>query len=373
MALLQAFGKGARARPASETQPAKTHDRQLAADHDRALAKLTTLKLKLEAALERLAGLQAELDGARAELKGADTKTAALTRDIFRLNKRIGRMATENDYLHRYLKWCWTSYPGSDQAWRERPQGSDPARDRADHLRARLVAALAEPSPSPPDLRVTAVVTSCRRHDLLAQTLDSFFAANTCPVERLIVVEDGDEIAPGAVRSRFAGQPVDWISTGGRVGQIHAIDRAYAQVLTPYIFHFEDDWEFVRGGFIEGSLAILQAEPLCLQVSLRGAPAPGAEASIGAEHASGGVAWRRLMPHLAIWRGFSFNPGLKRLRDYRLLGSYAAFVDSRIGSGALAEGQLSELYGDVGFFGAALWSNGGERYVRHLGRGRHVD
>ena len=35
-----------------------------------------------------------------------------------------------------------------------------------------------------------------------------------------------------------------------QLGQMRSIDRAYAQVTTPLIFHCEDDWLFTRGGFI---------------------------------------------------------------------------------------------------------------------------
>jgi hypothetical protein len=37
-----------------------------------------------------------------------------------------------------------------------------------------------------------------------------------------------------------------------------SIDRAYADVTTPFIFHCEDDWRFFRSGFIEESLLLLE-------------------------------------------------------------------------------------------------------------------
>jgi hypothetical protein len=87
----------------------------------------------------------------------------------------------------------------------------------------------------------TVVLTSCQRHDLLERTLDSFHKFNTDDrVGRIIVIEDGDG-DPSEVRKKFGAE---LIRTGARLGQIAAIDRAYAQVDTPYIFHLEDDWEF---------------------------------------------------------------------------------------------------------------------------------
>ena len=53
-----------------------------------------------------------------------------------------------------------------------------------------------------------------------------------------------------------------WLATGKRIGQMPAIDEAYRQVETEYIFHCEDDWEFTAPGFIERSLAVLTANPM---------------------------------------------------------------------------------------------------------------
>ena len=47
------------------------------------------------------------------------------------------------------------------------------------------------------------------------------------------------------------------------------IDLAYSNVDTEWIFHCEDDWEFYREGFVEDSMALLEANPEALQVWLR--------------------------------------------------------------------------------------------------------
>ena len=115
-------------------------------------------------------------------------------------------------------------------------------------------------------LDTTVVVTSCNRHDLLARTLQSFFDHNTDrSIARVIVVEDGDADPTDICRPYGA----EAIRSGQRIGQIRAIDLAYAHVQTPYIFHLEDDWEFYRSGFIEKSRAHLEADPFALLVWLR--------------------------------------------------------------------------------------------------------
>jgi hypothetical protein len=233
---------------------------------------------------------------------------------------------------------------------------------------------LASPDFPVEDRRVTVVVTSCRRHDLLGRTLASFFERNAFPIQKVIVIEDGAEPFSPDLKARFSDQPMEWLNTIERVGQIRAVDIAYRRVETPYLFHMEDDWEFVRPGFIEASMPILEAEPLCLQVWIRGAPGPDSHQLEPGDHVTSGQTWRKVAKgHALLWHGFSFNPGLKRLRDYRLVGSsYAANVESGLGNGGQAEAQLSELYESVGFFAATLWMDNGESFIRHRGRDRHV-
>lgn len=113
---------------------------------------------------------------------------------------------------------------------------------------------------------ITVVVTSCNRHDLLERTLVSFRKFNTDPgVARILVVEDGDG-DPSEVCNRL---DATLIRTGGRVGQIAAIDRAYEMVRTPFIFHLEDDWEFYRSGLMERSRGVLNVDPSTVCVWLR--------------------------------------------------------------------------------------------------------
>src|SRR5262245_61091896 len=111
---------------------------------------------------------------------------------------------------------------------------------------------------------VTLVVTSCGRPDLLERTLESFFALNTYPLAQTIIIEDGPANPPA-----FAVPGLTYIANEVRIGQVNSIDRAYSCVRTPYVLHWEDDWETYRGGFIEPSIEILERYPEILQVALR--------------------------------------------------------------------------------------------------------
>lgn len=221
------------------------------------------------------------------------------------------------------------------------------------------------------DADITVVVTSCNRHDLLARTLASFRAHETeGRVARILVAEDGDA-DPAGVCAEFGAEH---FCTGDRVGQIRLIDQAYARVRTPYIFHLEDDWEFYRSGFMERSRALLERDPKILLVQLRAwNDTNGHPLSHAAPDNSFGV---MATGYCDCWHGFTFNPGLRRLSDYRLLGgSYekqprTMYVIARMPTAALPfEVEASAFYHRLGYR-AFILDEGG--YVRHIGGDRHV-
>jgi hypothetical protein len=212
----------------------------------------------------------------------------------------------------------------------------------------------------------TVVVTSCNRHDLLERTLNSFRIFNTYRgIKRILVVEDGDA-DPGEICRKHEAH---LLRTGKRIGQPRAIDLAYGQVDTHYIFHLEDDWEFYHPGFIEKSKAILDNDPSTLLAHLRAwDDMNGQPLSFQAEDQSLGVL---AFGYDRFWHGFTLNPALRRLSDYKRLGSFAEHrLDSYPWPGRGShEAAASEFYYRLGYRAVILESHG---YVRHIGDGRHV-
>jgi hypothetical protein len=199
---------------------------------------------------------------------------------------------------------------------------------------------------------LTAVFTSCDRHDLLKETLDSFIRVQCggSKPDRTIIIEDSAAAMPGWLRENIhyysanLGK-VEWVSNECRMGQIYSIDRAYAMVKTDYIFHCEDDWVFNLGGdWMVESRKILEKYPTILQVSLRGDT--GWHQLIDQPPYEG---FKICMPHWkGGWGGISFNPGLRRLSDYQRIGSYGKFT--AYGSMGLGhEIDLSKRMLDLGY------------------------
>ena len=224
---------------------------------------------------------------------------------------------------------------------------------------------------------VTVVLTSCGRPDLLARTLDSFFKYNTYAVREFIVIEDGEVKSSLADEKRYLERNIRWLYTGRKVGQILAIDLAYRLVSTPYIFHCEDDWEFIAPGFIEKSMLVLEQNSNVLQVWIRGLKDTNGHPIIDTPFFADGTPFRLMQPgyptrEWGTWHGFSFNPGLRRLREYLLIGSYRSMDPLGEKQCWEIEREVSEFYAKQRFLAAILADNDSNGYVRHIGWGRRV-
>lgn len=232
-------------------------------------------------------------------------------------------------------------------------------------------------------LAVTMVITSCGRQDLLAQTLESFEVQSPDTLDELIIVEDGPadnsfvhDIIPSAKKITLLNSPVQ------RRGQLLNIEWAYSKITTPYIFHCEDDWKFIKPNFIQDSKTILQEFPDCLMVHLRSHRDQWQE--------SHNRSWieetEYKLADLSYWKtrpwithdggfGFTFNPGLRRLADYKKVNGIRMPVVNRYGpnfnikDGCLIERTNAENYQKLGMWCASLEPEG---RVEHIGWHRHI-
>jgi len=206
------------------------------------------------------------------------------------------------------------------------------------------------------DKKITFALTSCGRPDLLEKTIDSFLEMNTYPIEKYIINEDsGIEGINDHLVKKYHFLNIEWIINKFRIGQIKSIDNMYSKINTEYIFHCEEDWLFTERYFIEKSLSILENNPNIIQVWLRdqkdtnGHPIEPYSENFDL----------LTLGHYDVWHGFSFNPGIKRMTDYKLIGSYEL-----IGR----EPQISVKYNELGFRAAILK----KKHVEHIGWDRHI-
>ncbi|MET0605118.1 MAG: hypothetical protein ABWZ80_01560 [Beijerinckiaceae bacterium] len=145
-----------------------------------------------------------------------------------------------------------------------------------------------------------------------------------------------------------------------KLGQMRSIDRLYDSVVTPYVIHLEDDWEFIRPIELERIVGMLEKRP-DVSVALlahreyaphleRGARLTGID----------GLAYKCFEHDThPLWFSYSFNPSIVRIDLWRRLGPFAKYETEEKLSGELKK---------QGMRIALLWPPIG----RHIGDDRHV-
>ena len=232
--------------------------------------------------------------------------------------------------------------------------------------------------------RVTFVLTACGRMDLLEKTLDSFFKYNEYPIERYIITEDSadPEIFKQCEelnQTKYGGQ-LEFIFNHEKLGHLMSVDKAYSMVETPYVFHCQEDWEFVKGGFILPSIKVLEFYPKAIQCWIR----PKADRILNhidknVYELPVGVPVRLVKPCSYIvkgaqkdgsdlvvkdYMGFSFNPGVKRISDWKLLPEGYTPI--------LRENLIDKTYREMGYTTLTLCLNDKDGWVRHIGWDRRA-
>jgi hypothetical protein len=216
---------------------------------------------------------------------------------------------------------------------------------------------------------ISLVITSCGRVELLKRTIASFLKYNDIPISEVILIDDsGDIIVKEEIEKYFNllgwNVPVNLLFNAKNIGQVKSIDIAYSRVKQPYIFHLENDWEFICCGFMSKSLTILDTCPNVLTVWLRGLLDTNTHPVDDLIYNTLGVDFR-LMSVNALggsWHGFTWNPGLRRTIDYKNIGTFADFIYDN-DFAALTECRIGQWYYERGFRAATLLN----KYVKHIG------
>lgn len=206
------------------------------------------------------------------------------------------------------------------------------------------------------NLQYTVALTSCGRFDLLRRTVESLLRhADAAPAKFIIAEDSGDE----KVRDVLADLdfPFEFMINRPALGQIRAVDAAYAKIETPFVFHCQDDWEFFRAGFVTESFALLNEFPKVSAVMLRGRDERKELRKLPSEELNG-VRFFRARPELHwYFFGYGFNPGMRRLSDWQKIAPFSAVGRER---------EISFVFKRRGFYTAHLEIPA----VCHIGWGR---
>ena len=207
----------------------------------------------------------------------------------------------------------------------------------------------------------TLVITSCRRFDLLEKTLASM-RPWIGKFPNRIVVEDSDD------RPQFfndlESEGFSVLINGSSLGQHRSIDNAYGQVETDYIFHCEDDWEFLVEPNVCAAKHILKnginGHRDFSLVSFRDSTRKEKhDQSTYREYELMGSRYRYSFKQRSKYNSFTFNPSMLRLDLHETTGSYAAF---------LTEGSIARYLRRRGYVVATQIPG----VVRHIGVDRGI-
>jgi hypothetical protein len=228
---------------------------------------------------------------------------------------------------------------------------------------------------------VTIVLTSCNRPDLLQKTLESFVKYNTYPIKETIIIDDSGSIGCNdvVVQPFLSTINIKLIYNKSNIGQIQSIDKAYSYVRTKYIFHCEEDWDFLQSGFIEKSLRIFNENHEKLYtIWLRPHNCTSGHPIIYDNEKNG---YFKMKPDYSYiykgqtytWCGFTFNPGLRRTIDCLLIHPYFINCDKTIINNKEYVGEylLNKKYADAGYYSFILDDPHG--HINHIGWNRHIE
>lgn len=208
-----------------------------------------------------------------------------------------------------------------------------------------------------PESDITTFILSCNRLQLLDKTINSYMQTKDLPT-RIVILDDSavDGVFEQLVTKY--GSFTDIVCFPENRGLFWAKDFMTSFCFTEYIFYVEDDWMFLKSGYLSKSKEILQKyrDIGSIDISWRTFEEEGLDT-----HEQQLIdncfyykkPWRISKNHLHwfIWQG---SPNLKRREDLLLLGRVEKYY---------TEWNVDRKFYSLGFKGVYL----NDRYVVHTG------
>lgn len=208
-----------------------------------------------------------------------------------------------------------------------------------------------------PESDITTFILSCDRLHLLDKTITSFLNTSSYKTKMVIVDDSANSEIFEKLVNRY-GHFCDIICFPENRGQWWALDFMVSFCYTDYIFYVEDDWEFLKSGYLEKSKEILEKYRTIgnVDISRRTYEEYGYKSFVDTlidNEFNYKTHWRISDQHL-YWVGWQGSPNLKRRDDLILLGRIEKWHN---------EWNIDRRFHSLGFKSVFLK----DRYVEHLG------
>lgn len=208
-----------------------------------------------------------------------------------------------------------------------------------------------------PDSDITTFILSCNRLEILQKTLISFCKTKNY-ITKMVIVDDSAKEGIFDFLVETYGEFCDIICFPKNRGFLWAMDFMVSYCDTPYIFYLEDDWKFIKDGYMTLSKNILEKyrEIGTIDISMRTFEDEGFD-SYNKQLIDNSFyykkPWRISEKHF-YWCGWCGSPNLKRRDDWQLLGRVEKWH---------AEWNIDRRFTALGFTSIYLK----DKYVEHLG------
>ena len=172
-------------------------------------------------------------------------------------------------------------------------------------------------------------LTIGRRPSLLRQTLGSLlYRAN---FKQIIAINDFRDQETNDVFKELCPTGI-LINLDKQIGHHRAVDLMYSKVSSPYILHCEDDWLFTSDLMLDESIKLLEVNKnigsVCLR-KIKDFKLNEKQELKKITQQLGGVNFCRLDGTHEQWHGFTFNPHVTSLSQWKEFGPYSAFKKER--------------------------------------------
>ena len=227
---------------------------------------------------------------------------------------------------------------------------------------------------------ITMTITSCNRPQLLNETLRSFVEMNTYPIKETYIIDDSGVIGCNDdVAVKYPKLNIKLIYNAKNIGQVESIDKMYSYVRTKWIFHCEEDWEFIKPGFIEKSKQVFDENPneKIFTVWMRAHNDSSGHPIVYDGLNRGYYIMKKDYSYvhrgdIYVWGGITFNPGLRRSDVCLKFHPYEEKCGKirHNGKEYVGEYPVNYKYLTHGYYSMTLGDSSG--HVRHIGANFHI-